>query len=88
MVSGLTQKEIAKLYDVPVGSLSSTYREMDDELEEEIRKIIEISLEEDELDNPLPAFPFNPLKGPMATSRPCRKHWQRLRIEILKPLKK
>lgn len=69
MVSGLTQKEIAKLYDVPVGSLSSTYREMDDDLEEEIRKIIEISLEEDKLDNPLPSFPFNPLQGPMPTER-------------------
>jgi tetratricopeptide (TPR) repeat protein len=69
MISGLTQKEIANMYNVPVGSLSSTYREMDDELEEEIRKVIEISLEEDELDNPLPAFPFNALKGPLPTEQ-------------------
>jgi tetratricopeptide (TPR) repeat protein len=69
MVSELTQKEIAKLYNVPVGSLSSTYREMDDELEEEINKIIEISYEEDEFDNPFSALPFNPLHGPMPTEQ-------------------
>ncbi|MFJ5759627.1 SEC-C metal-binding domain-containing protein [Neobacillus sp. NPDC093182] len=69
LVSGLTQKEIAKLYDVPVGSLSSTYREMDDELEEEINKVIEIAYEEDELNNPFTARPFNPLQGPMPTEQ-------------------
>jgi tetratricopeptide (TPR) repeat protein len=69
MVSELTQKQIAKLYNVPVGSLSSTYREMDDELEEEINKIIEISYEEDELDNPITDFPFNPLQGPLPTEQ-------------------
>lgn len=69
MVSELTQKEIAKLYNVPAGSLSSTYREMDDELEEEINKVIEIAYEEDELDNPFTALPFNLLKGPMPTEQ-------------------
>ncbi|MEH6992692.1 SEC-C metal-binding domain-containing protein [Neobacillus drentensis] len=46
MVSPLTQKETAKLYSVSVGSLSSTYAELDDELEEDIRTIIEMSYEE------------------------------------------
>ncbi|MDQ1000824.1 tetratricopeptide (TPR) repeat protein [Neobacillus niacini] len=69
MVSGLTQKEIAKLYNVPVGSLSSTYREMDDELEEEINKVIDIAYEEDELDSPFTAYPFNSLQGPMPTEQ-------------------
>jgi SEC-C motif len=64
MVSELTQKQIAKLYNVPVGSLSSTYREMDDELEDEINKVIEIAYEEEEL-----ATPFNPLQGPMPTEQ-------------------
>ena len=39
----LTQKETADLYGVPVGSVSTTYRQMDDDLEEEINRIIEIS---------------------------------------------
>jgi hypothetical protein len=51
LVLPMTQKEIAKLYGVPVGSLSSTYIEMDDELEEDIKRIIELSYVEDELDN-------------------------------------
>ena len=47
MVSPLTQKETAKLYGVSVGSLSSTYAELDDELEEDIRTIIDMSYEEE-----------------------------------------
>lgn len=47
MVTPLTQKEVSKLYNVPVGSISSTYAEMDDELEEDIKRIIEISYEEE-----------------------------------------
>lgn len=70
MASELTQKEIAKLYSVAVGSLSSTYREMDDELEEEINKIIEISYEEaDEIDNQIHALPFNLNQGPILTEQ-------------------
>ncbi|NYE03645.1 tetratricopeptide (TPR) repeat protein [Bacillus niacini] len=68
MVSPMTQKEIAKLYGVPVGSLSSTYIEMDDELEEDIKSIIELSYEEDELDNHNTP-PINPLQGPMPTEQ-------------------
>ncbi|MEH7491288.1 SEC-C metal-binding domain-containing protein [Neobacillus niacini] len=69
LVSPMTQKEIAKLYGVPVGSLSSTYIEMDDELEEDIKRIIEISNEEDELDNDNNPRTFNPLQGPMPTEQ-------------------
>jgi tetratricopeptide (TPR) repeat protein len=68
MVSPLTQKETAKLYGVSVGSLSSTYAELDDELEEDIRTIIEMSYEE-ESENQFTAMPFNPLKGPMPTEQ-------------------
>jgi hypothetical protein len=68
MVSPLTQKETAKLYGVSVGSLSSTYAELDDELEEDIRKIIEMSYEE-ENQNRLSAMPFNSLQGPMPTEQ-------------------
>ncbi|PAE44457.1 SEC-C metal-binding domain-containing protein [Bacillus sp. 7884-1] len=68
MVSPLTQKETAKLYGVSVGSLSSTYAELDDELEEEIRTIIEMSYEE-ENENQVTAMPFNSLQGPMPTEQ-------------------
>jgi hypothetical protein len=68
MVSPLTQKETAKLYGVSVGSLSSTYAELDDELEEDIRTIIEMSYEE-ESENQVASMPFNPLKGPMPTEQ-------------------
>ncbi|MEH7179446.1 SEC-C metal-binding domain-containing protein [Neobacillus vireti] len=65
--SPLTQKELSKMYGVPVGSLSSTYRQMDDELEEEIRSIIEISMEEStELDS---TRPLNLVQGPMPTEQ-------------------
>jgi hypothetical protein len=67
MVSPLTQKETAKLYGVSVGSLSSTYAELDDELEEDIRTIIEISYEESE--NQVASMPFNSLQGPMPTEQ-------------------
>jgi hypothetical protein len=69
MVSPLTQKEIAKSYGVPVGSISSTYAEMDDELEEDIRSIIEMSYEDVEGENQLAGFPLNPIQGPMPTER-------------------
>lgn len=69
LVSPMTQKEIAKLYGVPVGSLSSTYIEMDDELEEDIKRIIELSYQENELDNYNTPGTFNPLQGPMPTEQ-------------------
>jgi SEC-C motif len=69
MVSPLTQKELAKLYGVPVGSISSTYAEMDDELEEDIRTIIEMSYEDSERDNQLTSFPHNLAQGPMPTEQ-------------------
>ena len=70
MESPLTQKETAKLYGVPVGSLSSTYREMEAELEEEINKIIELSYEEaNEIDDLFETIPFNPNQGPMPTEQ-------------------
>jgi hypothetical protein len=69
MVSPLSQKEISKLYGVPVGSISSTYAEMDDELEEDIRTIIEMSYEDSERDNQLTSFPHNLAQGPMPTER-------------------
>ncbi|WP_419955664.1 SEC-C metal-binding domain-containing protein [Neobacillus niacini] len=70
MVSPMTQKEIAKLYSVPVGSLSSTYIEMDDELEEDIKRMIEISYEvENEKYDPLQTIPFNRNNGPMPTEQ-------------------
>ena len=69
MVSPLTQKEIAKLYGVPVGSISSTYAEMDDELEEDIRTIIEMSYEDSKSDNQLTSFPHNLAQGPMPTEQ-------------------
>jgi tetratricopeptide (TPR) repeat protein len=68
MVSPLTQKETAKLYGVSVGSLSSTYAELDDELEEDIRTIIEMSFEE-ENENPLMTMPVKSLQGPMPTEQ-------------------
>lgn len=68
MVSPLTQKEIAKLYGVAVGSISSIYAEMDDELDEDIRTIIEMSYEEDD-DNQLTSFPLNLAQGPMPTEQ-------------------
>ena len=70
MEAPLTQKEIAKLYGVPVGSLSSTYREMEAELEEEINRIIELSYEEaNEIDDLFDTIPFNPNQGPMPTEQ-------------------
>lgn len=68
MVSPITQKEAAKLYGVSVGSLSSTYAELDDELEEDIRTIIEMSYEE-ESENQVAAMPFHSLQGPMPTEQ-------------------
>jgi tetratricopeptide (TPR) repeat protein len=65
MVSPLSQKETANLYGISVGSLSSTYAELDDELEEDIRTIIEISYEESE--NQVASMPFNSLQGPLPT---------------------
>jgi hypothetical protein len=68
MVSPLTQKETAKLYGVSVGSLSSTYAELDDELEEDIRTIIDMSFEE-ENENPFMTMPAKSLQGPMPTEQ-------------------
>jgi tetratricopeptide (TPR) repeat protein len=67
MKSPLTQKELAERYGVPVGSLSSTYRELDDELEEEIRRVIEIAFEEE--NDSFPAVAINPLRGPSLTEQ-------------------
>lgn len=70
MQSPLTQKEMAKLYGVPVGSLSSTYREIEDQLEEEINTIIEMSYEEaTEGNHQIQSIPFNPSKGTMPTEQ-------------------
>jgi hypothetical protein len=69
MVSPLTQKEIAKLYGVAVGSISSIYAEMDDELEEDIKNIIEMSYEEVESENQLSGWQLNQVQGPMPTER-------------------
>ncbi|MCM3691746.1 SEC-C metal-binding domain-containing protein [Neobacillus niacini] len=68
MVSPLTQKETAKLYDVAVGSLSTTYAELDDILEEDIRSIIDMSYEE-ENEKPLMTMPVKSLQGPMPTEQ-------------------
>ncbi|MCM2536059.1 SEC-C metal-binding domain-containing protein [Neobacillus pocheonensis] len=65
--SEYTQKGIAKLYGVSVGTVSAIYREMDDVLEEEITKIIEMPYEEEHEQSPVTQFNFQ--KGPMATER-------------------
>ncbi|MDQ0199053.1 SEC-C metal-binding domain-containing protein [Neobacillus ginsengisoli] len=68
--SEYTQKGIAKLYGVSVGTVSAIYREMDDVLEEEITKIIEMSYEEHFGEHEQsPVVQFNPQKGQMATER-------------------
>ncbi|MFP7297253.1 SEC-C metal-binding domain-containing protein [Neobacillus niacini] len=68
MVSPLTQKETAKLYGVSAGSLSSAYAELDDELEEDIRRVIEISYEEAN-ETPSMTMPAKSLQGPMPTEQ-------------------
>jgi tetratricopeptide (TPR) repeat protein len=68
MVSPLTQKETAKLYGVSTGSLSSTYAELDDELEEDIRAIIEMHYEV-ENENQLKAMPYPSMQGPLPTEQ-------------------
>jgi hypothetical protein len=67
MKTPVTQKDLAKMYGVPVGSLSSTYGELDDELEAEIRSVIDISFEEDTR-----AVSVNPLRGLALTEQSCR----------------
>ncbi len=64
MKTPVTQKELAKMYGVPVGSLSTAYGELDDELEAEIRSVMDISFEEDTR-----AVSVNPLRGPALTEQ-------------------
>lgn len=73
MLKEYTQKEVAELYQVSVGTVSAIYREMENVLEQELTELTEMVYGDDDMpspDNLAPVVQFNGgSNGPLATER-------------------